>query len=78
MRSVVSLFVDEVQRMMEKMIISIHQENFGRWEREGERGREREREKGRGKVGERGREGGGREERGGGGREEGVEVFFIS
>ena len=43
MCSVVSLFIDEVQRMMEEMITSMHQENFGRWGeggggREGERG----------------------------------------
>ena len=77
MRSVVSLFVDEVQRMMEKMIISIHQENFGRWEREGEREREKGREErgGGGRERERGERGGrergerGRWERGG---------FFIS
>ena len=30
MCSVVSLFVGEVQRVMEEMIVSMHQENFGR------------------------------------------------
>ena len=38
MCSVVSLFIDEVQRMMEEMITSMHQENFGRWEAGGRGG----------------------------------------
>ena len=31
MCSVVSLFVGEVQRVMEEIVVSMHQENFGRW-----------------------------------------------
>ena len=31
MHSVVSLFVNEVLRVLEEMIVSMHQENFGRW-----------------------------------------------
>ena len=30
MCSIVSMFVDEVQRVMEEMIVSMHQENFAR------------------------------------------------
>ena len=46
---VVSMFVEEMQRVMEEMVVSMHQENFGRYverggEGEGERGRGRERE----------------------------------
>ena len=36
MCTVVSLFVGEVQRVMEEIIVSMHHENFGRWG-EGER-----------------------------------------
>ena len=40
MCSVVSLFVNEVLRVLEEMIVSMHQENFGRWVGGREGGRE--------------------------------------